>query len=339
MTPLRVGIVGCGLMGRRRAAALGPDELVACTDPLDDAARDLADEFGGKAVRRLEDVLAERPDAVIVAATPDRLADLTCAALEAGIHVLVEKPTGTGVSDVDQIADAARRSGRLVKVGFNHRFFPGIAQAVALARSGTFGDVMYVRARYGHGGRPGYHQEWRADPRRSGGGQLVDQGMHLLDLSHALLGALPLHSVMLRNQYWGAPVDENAVVILGSGVSDEPWALLHVSWTEWKNLFSLEIFCREAKLQIDGLVRSYGAQSLRIYRMGPESAPPELEEVNFDPADVSFDEEWRSFRDLLLTEGSARAENPLGDIRYAWSIVEEAYARSGGLVDDEGGPA
>lgn len=326
MTPLRVGIVGCGLMGRRRATALGSDELVACTDPRDDAARDLADEFGGKAVPGLEEVLAERPDAMIVAATPDRLADLTCAVLEAGIAVLVEKPAGIGVADVDQLADAARRAGQVVKVGFNHRFFPGIAQAISLARSGTFGDVMYVRARYGHGGRPGYDKEWRADPRLSGGGQLVDQGMHLLDLSHALLGALPLHSVMLRNQYWDAPVDENAVVILGSGAADEPWALLHVSWTEWKNLFSLEIFCREAKLQVDGLVRSYGPQRLRIYRMGPVSAPPEVEEVHFDPADVSFDQEWKSFRDLLRAGGPAPAADPLEDIRYAWTIVEEAYA-------------
>jgi predicted dehydrogenase len=321
-------------MGRRRAAALGGDELVACTDPLDDAARDLADEFGGKSVARLQDVLAERPDAVIVAATPDRLAELTCTVLEAGIPVLVEKPAGTGVADVDRIGDVARRSNRMVKVGFNHRFFPGIAQAIALARSGNFGDVMYVRARYGHGGRPGYGQEWRADPRRSGGGQLVDQGMHLLDLSHALLGPLPLHSVMLRNQYWGAPVDENAVVILGSGVVDEPWALLHVSWTEWKNMFSLEIFCREAKLQVDGLVRSYGPQRLRIYRMGPEPGPPELEELNFGPADVSFEEEWKSFRDCLRAEGSAPVGDPLEDIRYAWGIVEEAYTRGAGTVDD-----
>ena len=332
MSRLRVGVVGCGLMGARRAAALGGDELVVCTDFRRAAAEALADEHGGKAVAGIDDVLAEEPDVVIVAATPDALPNLACAALDAGAHVLVEKPAGTGVADVDRIDDAARRSGRLVKVGFNHRFFPGIARATMMAASGEFGEVLYIRGRYGHGGRPGYDQEWRADPQRSGGGELVDQGMHLIDLSHALLGPLPLHSVLLRNQYWAAPVDENAVVVLGAASPESPWAVLHVSWTEWKNLFSFEIFCREAKLQVDGLVRSYGSQRLSIYRMGPEPGPPELEEVAFPPEDVSYDDEWNNFRHAILAGNGDGISGGLDDIRYAWTVVEADYAGGGSWV-------
>ena len=99
-----------------------------------------------------------------------------------------------------------------VKVGFNHRFHPGIARAVAEARSGAHGEILHLRARYGHGGRLGYEREWRADPARSGGGELIDQGMHLLDLSHWLLGPLPLHSALLRTAFWDMPVEDNAVV-------------------------------------------------------------------------------------------------------------------------------
>ena len=141
-------------------------------------------------------------------------------------------------------------------MGFNHRFHPGIARAAEEVHSGRHGELMHLRARYGHGGRLGYEREWRADPARSGGGELVDQGMHLLDLSHWLAGPLPLHSALLRTQFWDTPVEDNAALILGeAGSRSDPWAMLHVSWTEWKNLFSLEIYCRTAKLQVDGLVR------------------------------------------------------------------------------------
>ena len=104
-------------------------------------------------------------------------------------------------------------------------------------------------------------------PSRSGGGELIDQGMHLLDLTHWLAGPLPLHSALLRTHFWDTPVEDNAALILGEAQSRTgPWAMLHVSWTEWKNLFSLEIYCRTAKIQVDGLVRSYGPQRLTIYR-------------------------------------------------------------------------
>ena len=140
---------------------------------------------------------------------------IACAALSSGAHVLVEKPAGIGVADIDRVAKAAIASGRLVKVGFNHRFHPGIARAICEARSGIYGDVLYLRARYGHGGRLGYEKEWRADPTLSGGGEIVDQGMHLLDLSYWLLGELPLARLVLRTQFWDAPVDDNAVLLLG----------------------------------------------------------------------------------------------------------------------------
>ena len=190
-----------------------------------------------------------------MATVHDRLAELAEQALAAGAHVLVEKPAGTSVAQIDRLIAAQNASGRLVKVGFNHRFHPGLERAAAEVHSGRHGELMHLRARYGHGGRPGYDREWRADPERSGGGELIDQGMHLLDLSHWLAGPLPLYSALLRTHFWDTPVEDNAALILGEARSrTAPWAMLHVSWTEWKNLFSLEIYCASAKLQVDGLV-------------------------------------------------------------------------------------
>jgi predicted dehydrogenase len=305
---MRVGIVGCGLIGRKRAAVLGSDDLVACYDPATPLQ---------PAVESVEAVL-DAADAVIVATPHDTLAELSIAALEAGRHVLVEKPAGIGSAQVRAIAAAA--AGRHVHVGFNHRFHPAIERAVREAKSGEHGEILHVRARYGHGGRPGYEREWRTDPARSGGGELIDQGMHLLDLSHWLLGELPLHSALLRTEYWDAPVEDNAVLILGERDTG-PWTLFHVSWTEWKNLFSLEIFCRTAKLQVDGLARSYGAQRLTRYLMRPELGPPDVDVVDYPADDASWAAEWQHFRAAIAADAAPTLDSAL----YAWSCVEAAY--------------
>lgn len=332
LTGLRVGIVGCGLIGRKRALALDPSSrLVGCVDLDVDAARRLGHEVGAEPMSELEALLALRPDVVVAAVTHDDLTDVAVRALAAGAHVLVEKPAGLGVRDVQRVATSAQSADRLVKVGFNHRFHPGVSRAVSEARSGRYGEIMHVRARYGHGGRVGYDREWRSDPARSGGGELIDQGMHIIDLCHWLLGPLPLHSALLRTQFWDTPAEDNAVVILGERDDRQgPWALLHVTWTEWKNLFSLEVYCRSAKIQVDGLARSYGPQRLRIYRMKPDLGPPDLEEISYPAQDVSWEEEWKHFADAIGRHASQpNLSGNLDDALYAWGRVEEAYTVAG----------
>lgn len=325
---LRVGVIGCGLIGRKRAEALDGDSLVGTYDiaaPLADA---LARDFGTTACATLDELWAREPDVVVVAVTHDRLSELSVAALEHGAHVLVEKPAAVSVAQVDAIAAAAEQAGKRVKVGFNHRFHPGIMRAITDARSGQHGDIMFLRGRYGHGGRLGMEAEWRCDPHRGGGGEIVDQGMHLLDLTHWAMGPLPLHSALLRTQFWDTQVDDNAALLLGvPNDRTAPWAQLHVTWTEWKNLFSLEIYCRTAKFDIQGLVKSYGPQTLRIYRMKPELGPPEVEELSWPNEDVSWLEEWRHFR-AAIADGTP-VLGGLEDARFAWRTIDEAYEMSG----------
>lgn len=328
--PLRVGIAGCGLIGRKRAEALGAaDTVVGCVDLVPEAATALAADHGATVCESFDALLDSAPQVVVVAVSHDHLAGLAERALDAGADVLVEKPAGLGTAQVGRLQAAAKRAGRHVKVGFNHRFHPGIARAAAEVHSGTHGELMHLRGRYGHGGRPGYEREWRAEPARSGGGELIDQGMHLLDLTHWIAGPLPLHSALLRTHFWDTPVEDNAALILGEERGrDAPWAMLHVTWTEWKNLFSLEIYCRTAKLQVDGLVRSYGSQTLRIYRMGPELGPPQLEEIAYGPRDTSWEREWKHFAEALDAGDERPLNGDLGDAHYAWTQVEAAYADS-----------
>jgi predicted dehydrogenase len=329
VSALRVAIVGCGLIGAKRAQALGGDQLIACHDIDAPAAQALAAQHDARACASLDELLDLAPQVVVVATVHDRLAALAERALQAGAHVLVEKPAGISSAEVERLIACQRAAGRLVKVGFNHRFHPGIARAAEEIHSGRHGELMHLCARYGHGGRPGYEREWRAQPARSGGGELVDQGMHLLDLSHWLAGPLPLHAALLRTQFWETPVEDNAALILGdAGTRVGPWALLHVSWTEWKNRFSLEVYCREAKLQVDGLVRSYGPQRLRIYRMDAQLGPPEIDELAYPEEDLSWRREWEHFATAIHAADSRPLLGNLHDAHYAWTQVEAAY-RSG----------
>jgi predicted dehydrogenase len=319
--------VGCGLMGRKRAQSLGSDRLVGCYDIVPQQAQHLAADSDATAASSLEGLLELDLDVVIVSTIHSDLAPAAEAALQRGAHVLVEKPAGCRPADVVRIQRASQASGRLVKVGFNHRFHPGIHRAVTLARSGEHGPVLFVRGRYGHGGRPGYEREWRADPARSGGGEIVDQGMHLLDLCYWLLGDLPLSGSLLRTHFWDAPVDDNAVLLLGErgGVGNQsPWAMIHASWTEWKNMFSLEIYCRHAKLDVQGLVRSYGAQQLAIHRMRPEMGPPDTELVVYPDRDVSWEREWAHFAGAVRAGDERPLLGDLASAAYAWRCVEAA---------------
>lgn len=325
-TPFKVVVVGCGLIGKKRAVSLrqAGDQLVGCFDPEPDAAVALAEEFGGTVVSEVADLWKLDPDVAIVATPHCYLAQHTQNALAAGADVLVEKPAAISSTEVSRLIELAQQDGRLVKVGFNHRFHPGIERSITLARSGEFGPVMFARARYGHGGRLGYEREWRMDPTISGGGELIDQGMHMLDLGYWLFGELPLRSALLRTNFWDSEVEDNAVLTLSQDGRRDPWFSFHTSWSEWKNIFSLEIYCETAKFQVDGLTGSYGAQRLTIFRMKPELGPPEVEVEEYPEGDLSWQREWEHLRARL----ASRDEALLGDLqsaRYAWQIVEAAY--------------
>lgn len=327
---LSVALIGCGRIGAKRANALAPpDALVACCDLDPAAARELAQRHRCQACATVQELLLLEPEVVIVATVHDQLAALAELALMSGAHVLVEKPAAVSTAQIDRLIECQRVAGRLVKVGFNHRFHPAIARAVDEVHSGRHGELMHMRARYGHGGRPGYDREWRFQRSRSGGGELVDQGMHLLDLSNWLAGPLPLHSALLRTQFWDAEVEDNAALLLGEvGCRTGPWTMLHASWSEWKNLFSLEIYCLTAKIQVDGLVGSYGPQRLRIYQMGPELGPPALEAFSYPHVDDSWRAEWEHFAEAMLAADGRALLGDLQSARDAWEQVETAYAAS-----------
>jgi predicted dehydrogenase len=323
---IRVGIVGCGSIGRRRAAALAGAQLVACADLDQGRAQAVAESQPGARADTCWQDLVRRGDVdlVIVATSNDLLASVSIAAIEAGKHVFVEKPAGRTVAEVDGIAEAATRHRRLVRVGFNHRYHPAFITARGIVDAGTIGPLMFVRGRYGHGGRVGYDREWRADPARAGGGELIDQGVHLIDLSRWLLGPFAQVDGAAHTYFWDMPVDDNAFLRLTTSAGHV--AFLHVSCTEWKNLFSFEIYGRLGKLHIEGLGGSYGIERLAHYQMRPEMGPPETVIHEYPRGDRSWELELAEFlEDIRLGREPAAG---LDAARAALEIVEAVYSQA-----------
>lgn len=292
---MNVAIIGCGLIGNKRGDHLGHHELIVCADTDGRKATVLAKKHKGAAATDDWEIAATHPDVdiVIVATTPNYMPTITLKAIEANKHVLVEKPAARNALELRPVVDAARKHQRKVRVGFNHRYHPALQKAHEIMRSGRLGPLMFIRGRYGHGGRPGYEKEWRANPDIGGGGELLDQGMHLIDLSRWFLGDFTNIQGHVANFFWSMPVEDNAFMMLRTEDGKTAW--LQTSWTEWKNLFSFEIFGRDGKLQIDGLGGSYGLEKLTHYQMLPQLGPPAIETFEFPGPDVSWQSEFNAF--------------------------------------------
>ncbi len=324
-----IGIIGCGLIGEKRAAALDSESLRACFDIEMSRAETLAKNRAGCRVYDSVAGLLDDPsiEMVVVATRNDALAELTGQALLAGKHVLVEKPGAISVAQVEQLLKTASQTKRLVRVGFNHRYHPALLKARELFNSGLLGDLMFIRGRYGHGGRIGYEREWRADPKLSGGGELIDQGVHLIDLAGWFLGSFPFVHGRTHTYYWNMPVEDNAFLHLETATGQAAW--LQVSCSEWKNLFSFEIYGKHAKLHIEGLGGSYGVERLTVYEMLPEMWPPITTVHEYPRGDVSWRLEMEAFiEDIKL----GRTPSPgLKEAQAALAVVEEVYHQSSPL--------
>jgi predicted dehydrogenase len=321
---LRVAIVGCGRMGLRRAQHLANAKLVFCADPdLSNASRVAALHDGCEIVpdwvpRLNRDCI----DAVIVATPQNLHAEIIRAAITAGVHVLVEKPAALHADELRGLSQLAASQNVRVRVGFNLRHHRAFRQARSLVDSGALGPLMFLRARYGHGGRIGYESEWRAKPEISGGGELIDQGVHLIDLARWFLGEFVEIEGFAHTYFWNMPVEDNGFLLLKT--ASKQVAFMHASCTEWKNSFSWELYGRAGKLQVDGLGGSYGVEQLVWHKNRPELGPPETTLWEYPMADDSRDFEMAEFlQDVRLRRDSSPG---LGDAIAALNVVAKIYA-------------
>jgi len=330
----KVGIIGAGLQGGRRAPVLKQfpgHQLVMVANDNIEVARKIADSKECETTTRWEELIA-REDiyAVIVCTPPHSHAEISIAAMNRGKHVLCEKPLARTTQEATEMIAAARRNKVTLKCGFNHRHHPGIKKAKEWVETGTIGELNFIRCIYGIGGRPGYEKEWRADPKVVSGGQLMEQGIHAVDLFRWFLGEFSEVTGFTSTRYWNInPLEDNAFALFRT--VKEQVASLHSSLTQWKNVFNLEIFGQEGYIIIEGLGGSYGTERVTLGKKA-FFEPFRDETTEFRGGDISWYEEWKEFISAIKEE-----REPLGngnDGLEALKLVNAVYesARKGYTV-------
>lgn len=322
---MRVAIIGAGLQARRRAPVIKDwpgMELAIITARSKQDAETLAQKMGCEAGEGWESVVS-RPDIniVLVCTPPDIHSAISIAALQAGKHVLCEKPLTKTIAEAEKLIAIARAAGLILKCGFNHRHHPAIWKAKELFDQGGFGEPIFGRCIYGICGRPGYEKEWRANPHIVSGGQFMEQGIHAVDLFRWFLGNFQKVTGFTSSKYFHIqPLEDNGFALLhtASGVV----ASIHSSLTQWKNLFTFEIFGSDGYFRVEGLGGGYGNEKLFIGRRD-FSAPFTEEVIEYRGDDRSWFEEWKEF-----TAAIQEKREPLGngvDGLEALKIVNAVY--------------
>ena len=327
---LRAGIVGYGYMGqiRHRNIADHPNlELAAVCDP---GRREAVAALGVPVHAAWEDLVAANLDVVFVCTPNYLIPEVTIKALHGARHVFCEKPPGRNLADVQRIrtAEAANPGCKLV-FGFNHRHHPGITDAKAIIDSGALGDILTLRGVYGKAGGYDDHTSWRNDPAICGGGILLDQGLHMLDLFRLFVGDFDEIVAMRGITAFDVPVEDNAFVLLRTARGQ--MAQLHSSATSWKHTFRLEIGCEKGYAVVSGLLSKTGSYGRETLVVGRRPAPGERiavgnprEETTYYDADPSWDIEVAHFVECILERKPVDLGTSLDALR-AMEIVDRVY--------------
>ena len=300
MTSLKVGIAGFGVVGKRRKDCIERHadlRVVAVCDRTFDREGTLAD--GIRYYRDYRGLLTQDLDALIVCLTNDIAAEVTIAGLESGLHVFCEKPPGRSVADILKVIEHERRHPALkLMYGFNHRYHESVQDALRFLRSGELGRVINMRGMYGKAKLITFNQpDWRTRREIAGGGVLLDQGIHMVDLMRLFGGDFSQVHSFISNGHWGYDVEDNAYALMRT--PDGVVAMLNSSATQWRHRFHLDINLERGSLILGGILsgtKSYGAETLTVVRADPDNDRGDpREQVTRYNRDPSWDEEISAF--------------------------------------------
>ncbi|NQV82517.1 MAG: Gfo/Idh/MocA family oxidoreductase [Rhodospirillales bacterium] len=326
-TPLRVGIAGYGVVGKRRHHFIDahPDmKLIAVCDRTFDGTGTL--DGGATHYTTYTELLGKSLDVLFVCMTNDIAPDVTIAGLDRGLHVFCEKPPGRDVADIVRVCQKHAETPHLkLKYGFNHRYHDSVRDALAIVESGELGAVINLRGVYGKSKFVsfGENSDWRVTRAIAGGGILLDQGIHMVDLMRLFGGEFTDISSFISNDYWKHDVEDNAYALMrGKGVV----AMLHSSATQWRHRFNLEVTLQRGSLILSGILsgtKSYGAETLTIARAAADDLGDPDEETREYTNDPSWADEIAEFatavrEDIPITNGSV--EEALKTMQLVYAI-------------------
>ena len=329
---IRIGIAGFGKIGQLRAEILSKREDVIITSVYDVVQPENLN-ADITFYKSYDDLLKSGIDAVFICAYNTVLADYTAKALNYGLHVFCEKPPAMKTEDLDVVFDSLKNSQKVLKYGFNHRYHYSVMEAKKIIDSGKMGKLIWMRGVYGKAGSIDYNENWRNFKKHSGGGILIDQGIHMLDLMRFFSNEKFSNIKAFKStSFWDVDVEDNAFIIMKS--KNNIIASLHSSATQWKHKFLLELCFEEGYLNLDGILsgtRSYAPESLIIGRR-------EFEDITFamgKPKEtvISFenDHSWNLEVDEFINAVNGESKISQGTLTDAFetlSLVEKIYEQS-----------
>lgn len=329
MTALRVGIAGYGVVGQRRGQCIRShprlDLVAVCDQKL--KGRTTSDD-GLASFATIAELLACELDVLFVCLSNDLAATATIAGLNRGLHVFCEKPPARSLSELQPVLAAEQRhSNQRLMYGFNHRYHDSVIRALDIIRSGDLGRIINMRGVYGKAKLITFNQpSWRVDRNISGGGVLLDQGIHMVDIMRLFAGEFTEVTSVISNNHWGYDVEDNAYALMKS--ADGAVALFNSSATQWRHQFSLDINLQRGSLILRGILtgsKSYGAETLTIVRADPDNDngdPVEATETfNRDP---SWEREIGAFVDSI-DSGRAPEHGTSTDALATLKLVSQIY--------------
>ncbi len=333
---LKAAIIGYGYMGeiRKRVIESHPRlELAGILEVNEAPKRKIQ---GCRAYDRFEDMIRDAVDIVFVC-TPNVFSPrYSIDSLNRGKHVFCEKPPGRTLQDIRDIIEAERGNGPAkLMFGFNHRFHPGIMRARVLIDTGRLGRIINLRGLYGKSGGVHFDRSWRNDPNISGGGILLDQGIHMLDLFRYFCGDFEDVKCFISNSFWRFSTEDNAYVILQNGRGQN--AFFHSSATMWKHTFRIDITLENGYIIVEGLLSrtgSYGREKMivgrRQFEDETEAVGNPSEEVTYFDRDLSWDLEVEEFVRCIDQDQPVKNSSS-EDALKVMEIIEKAYRNAGPL--------
>ncbi|SMF75474.1 Gfo/Idh/MocA family protein [Pseudobacteriovorax antillogorgiicola] len=300
---IRVGIAGYGIVGKRRHDYLNLNprfEVVSVCDQKFQEEGRL--QCGARHYTSYQSMIEKEPlDALFVCLTNDVAPDATILGLQAGCHVFCEKPPGRTVEDITSVIKVSNQHpSQKLKYGFNHRYHDSIMRAMEIISTHDLGEVINLRGVYGKSKILNYKSNWRTQRSIAGGGILLDQGIHMVDLFRLFAGEFSEVHSFISNRYWNHDVEDNAYAIMktNNGII----GMLNSSATQWRHRFNLEISLSEGAVILSGILsgsKSYGAETITIVRKNDDDMGDPLEETIRYNKDLSWKREIDEFQDCI----------------------------------------
>lgn len=339
---LKVGIAGYGVVGKRRRHFIDRHPSLRTVAVCDRTfSSDGTFEDGVRYFTSYQRLLEQDLDVLFVCMTNDMAPTVTIAGLERGLHVFCEKPPGRDLEEIARVIQAERRHpGQKLKYGFNHRYHDSVREALRITRSGELGAVINLRGVYGKSKIVSFESDWRTKRALAGGGILLDQGIHMVDMMRLFAGEFTEVHAYVSNSYWHHDVEDNAYVLMRTG--DGVVAMLHSSATQWRHQFQLDIALSRGAISLQGILsgtKSYGAETITVaYVDDGDSGDPREETTRYN-RDPSWQDEIAEFADAILRDApvvSGSSADALKSMHLVYRIycADPAWRAAYNLSDD-----